>query len=79
MLITSSVIEVNDGGFAETERYLAGLPNVEVRGISEDKRRILLIIETEDGEVLEKISAEIGKCPGVFSLLHHSFHFDEDE
>ena len=79
MLITSSLLELKEGEFEQAKRYLAELPCVEVRGVSDDKNRILLIIETEDGQVLEKISEEVRKHPSVISLLHTGFYFDEDE
>ncbi len=79
MLITSSVIELKEGGFPQVECRLADIPGVELRGVSKDLRRLLLIIETEDSEALEKISDDLRKHPAVFSLLHHSFYFDEGE
>ena len=79
MLITSSVIELKQGGFSQIKSYLGELPGVEVRGVSKDMSRVLLIIETTDTDTLEKISEKINKHPSVLSFLHHSFHFDESE
>ena len=79
MLITSSVIELIDKDFTAVGKYLADFSGVEVRGISKDMSRMLLIIETEDSEILEKISEEIRKHHAIISLVHHSFYFDEGE
>ena len=79
MLITSAVIELNENGLPEIEKYLADMPGVELRGISEDKRKLLILIESEDSDGLEKISDELKKHPAVCSVLYHSFHFDAQE
>ena len=79
MLITASVIELNENGLPEMKKYMANMPGVELRGVSEDKRKLLILIESEDSDGLEKISDELKKHPAVFSVLYHSFHFDEQE
>ena len=79
MLITSSVVELKEDCFLQAESYLKGISGVEIRGVSKDMSKVLLIIETEDSDALEKICNEINEHPAVVTVLHHSFHFDDDE
>jgi len=78
MLITGSVVELKQNGFSQVESYIADIPGVEIRGVSKDMSRVLLIIETEDSGTLEKLSEELNKHPAILSLLHHSFYFDDE-
>jgi len=76
MLITSSVIELKKGSFTQVESYINDISGVEIRGVSKNLSRALLIIETEDSEALERISEKLSEHPAIVTVLHHSFNFD---
>jgi nitrate reductase NapD len=78
MIFSGSVVYVNPENYVKAKEILKFSDNIEVFAVSEDKTQIIIAIEADSEEHLQKICADLRDFPEILEVAHHIFHFEDE-
>ena len=78
MIFSGSVVYVNPENLHKAKEILKFSDNIDVFAVGDDKTQIIIAIEADDEEHLQKICADLRGFPEILEVAHHIFHFEDE-
>lgn len=78
MIYSGSIVFIEPDKLEEVTNILADFSEIEVHGASEDKKQLVVSIETESDEQLEELSRKIKSFEQILDIGHHVMHFEDE-
>lgn len=78
MIFTGSLVTYAEGKSKDVVDFLKNYSQIDVHVVSEDKRSIVITIESENEESLEELIKELMMHDDIIHIGHHYFNFEEE-
>ncbi|MGE4317411.1 MAG: chaperone NapD [Deferribacterales bacterium] len=78
MIYSGSVVYVNPENCDAVKETLKRYDEIEVFAVSDDRKQIVVAIETEGDRELEDLCRELKGYDEILEIAHHIFHFEEE-
>lgn len=78
MIYSGSILFVDPELFDDAVKIVSGFPEVEIHAESEDRKQIVVSIETDNDQALDDITRRLKSYDPVIDVGHHIMHFEED-
>ncbi|MCA1933419.1 MAG: chaperone NapD [Calditerrivibrio sp.] len=78
MIFTGSLVTFAEGKSKDVVEFLSNYPQIDVYTVSEEKRSIVITIESDSEESLEELCKELMNHDDIINIGHHYFNFEEE-
>ncbi len=78
MIYSGSVVYVEPENCGTAKETLKKYEQIEVFAVSDDRKQIVIAIETEGDRELEDLCRELKEYDEILEIAHHIFHFEDE-
>jgi nitrate reductase NapAB chaperone NapD len=78
MIYSGSVVFIEPENLKLVQDIINGFSELEIHAVSEDKRQIIVSIETDSDTALDEVSRRLKSYDEIIDIGHHVMHFEEE-
>jgi len=78
MVYSGCIIFIESENLAAVSEILGTFEEIDIHGVSEDKKQIVISVETEDDTALEELGNKLKSYDQIIDIGYHIMHFEEE-
>lgn len=78
MIYSGSIVFIEPENLETVSKILAGFEEIDIHGVSEDKKHIVVSVETDDDNTLDELSRRLKSFDQIIDIGHHIMHFEDE-